>query len=82
MILAKLMCIATIIVNDSSLEWNKHDSKMLKYSKNVCATRKRYEDTPCLKKFIKKGKKNYWAICGAKSRTNNFFIRYAPHRRK
>lgn len=43
----------------------KEDSKMLEYAKTRCI--KIYTDSPCLKKFIKKDKRVYWAICGGES---------------
>lgn len=59
-----ITCAAITIVNTSGLEWNDHDDKILEHSKKVCATNPKYSDTPCLKKFIKKEKRHYNAICG------------------
>ena len=53
------MCIATIIVNMTPT-WELTDTKALKRAEYVCQTR--YKS--CLKKFIKKEKQVYHAICG------------------
>lgn len=52
--------IKTNIRNDSGVEWNKTDDKMLKSAKNRC--KQLYGK--CLKIFVKVDKDNYWAVCG------------------
>ena len=63
----ELICLATILTNLSGLDWNTHDLKMKEYAKNVCSTREQYKDTPCLKEFIKTGKRSYQAICSTQT---------------
>lgn len=60
-----LICSATIMINLTSFPWNSHDTKVKKRAIHVCKTNVRYRDEfPCLKKFIKKGKRDFTAICG------------------
>ena len=59
-----LICAATILINMTNLPWNDHDKKIEKSAVHRCGTDVRYKDTPCLKKFVKKGERNYYAICG------------------
>lgn len=59
-----IICFVTILINSSNLPLNDHDKKMQLYAQNVCLTNPRYkDDTPCLKYFVKRGDRNYWAIC-------------------
>lgn len=60
------ICIFTMMINLSSFPWNDHDIKTKERAKDRCNTDERYVDTPCLKRFIKKGERNYHAICGTK----------------
>jgi len=57
-----LICAATILINLSGFPWNKNDMNVMKATKISCE--KEYKE--CLKKFIKKGERNYNAICGGK----------------
>ena len=56
------VCAATIMINMTDLPWNAHDQKIKKSATKTCKVR--YKD--CLKRLIKKGPRNYWAICGGK----------------
>lgn len=56
------MCALTIIVNLSTEMWNKADQEALDGVKSNCS--KYYEDSPCLKEFIKKEPGVYNVICG------------------
>jgi hypothetical protein len=60
------MCIFTMMINLTTFPWNAHDIKTKERVKERCATDPLYKDTPCLARFIKKGKLNYHAICGPK----------------
>lgn len=60
----KLVCAATLIVNLTKYPINDRDKSVIKRAKYVCSSDSRYTDTPCLKRFIKKGKLSYMAICG------------------
>ena len=59
-----LVCAATIWINLTNSSWNDHDKKIYKRAKFVCENQ--YKNTPCVKKFIKSGKKMYRVICGYK----------------
>lgn len=63
-----LNCLATLIINTTPYPWNTHDEYTMNSSKKVCI--EKYPEAPCLKKFIKKGERNYWAICGASNENN------------
>jgi len=55
-----LICIATILVNISLV--NKDDVNALTAATKRCS--EIYPEAPCLKKFIKREERVYWAICG------------------
>jgi len=59
------LCLAAVLINISGFDWDKHDKKIFKRAEYVCANDKRYEDTPCVRKFIKKEERVYNVICGA-----------------
>lgn len=61
-----LICLTTLLLNITNIEFNKQDYNALKRAKYVCRSDARYKDTPCLKKFLKKETRVYWAICGEK----------------
>lgn len=54
------LCAIVIMINLSGNPWNDFDLKTKKRAIKTC--RKRYNS--CLKKFIKKEKKIYNAVCG------------------
>lgn len=54
------ICAATLMINLSSEPWNSLDMKSKKRASYVC--KKQYKS--CLKKFVKKEKRVYNAICG------------------
>lgn len=56
-----LICPALIIVNFSGEPWKEIDQKNLDVAKYRCI--QIFEDSPCLKKFIKKEPRTYNAIC-------------------
>jgi len=61
-----LICLTTLLLNITSIEFTKQDYNALKRAKYVCANDSRYSDTPYLKRFLKKETRVYWAICGEK----------------
>lgn len=61
-LLFSLSCAETKIINESKYPWNKKDDYQLEYSKKRC--KQIYKSSPCLKTFIKRKKRTYWAICG------------------
>lgn len=61
-----LICLATMLVNITNINFTDQDLKALKRAEYVCGHDARYKDTPCLKKFLKKETRVYWAICGEK----------------
>jgi hypothetical protein len=61
-----LICLTTLLLNITNIEFNKQDYNALKRAKYVCSSDARYKDTPCLKRFLKKETRVYWAICGEK----------------
>ena len=61
-----LLCIAPLVHNVTTYNWNSHDDRLRLSAQKTCATRKQYQDTPCLTKFVKVGKQDYHAICGVK----------------
>jgi len=58
-----LSCIATLIINCTSLPINEVDLRQLEIAKerNRCEI---VTGSPCFELFIKKGERNYWVICG------------------
>ena len=62
-----LICLTTMLVNITNINFTDQDLKALKRAEYVCSHDARYSDTPCLKKFLKKDTRVYWAICGEKS---------------
>lgn len=56
-----LTCIATILINLTNQPWNKHDLEVKDFASKRCVVH--YQNSPCLKKFIKKDKQTYNAIC-------------------
>ena len=54
------ICAIIIIVNMTPF-WSSYDQKTLVNSKKRCYT---LYKMPCVKKFIKKSKRNYNVICG------------------
>lgn len=54
------VCAAVLMINLSSEKWNKFDLETKVRAEKTCI--KRYNS--CLKKFIKKERKIYNAICG------------------
>ena len=61
------VCLNTFFLNWSSEPWNDYDKKRYERSIYVCATDERYEETPCLKSFIKVEPRVYRSICGPKT---------------
>lgn len=55
-------CPATILINKSDYDWNSHDNRIQRSSARSC--KREYGKDTCLKTFIKKGQRNYYAICG------------------
>jgi hypothetical protein len=56
-----MSCPETIIVNNTA-NWADIDKKALTIAQSRCKFY--YESSPCLKKFIKREERIYWAICG------------------
>tara|TARA_R100000951_G_scaffold7705_1_gene7187 strand:- start:4875 stop:5060 length:186 start_codon:yes stop_codon:yes gene_type:complete len=56
------ICAVTVMINQTDIPWNDHDYATKRRATKTCKVK--YKD--CLKKFIKKGEKNYYAICGGK----------------
>jgi hypothetical protein len=56
-----LICSAVILINISSEPWNDRDMRELRTSKTRCQAN--YPKSPCLKKFVKKGKLWYYGVC-------------------
>jgi hypothetical protein len=52
-------------VENYTKTWSKLDYQNLNIAIKRCP--ELYPNSPCLKRFIKKGERNYWAIC---SRSN------------
>ena len=61
-----LTCITTMILNISGIGFSKdpRDLKSFKRAAYVCGSDKRYEDGPCLIKFMKVENGVYRALCG------------------
>jgi hypothetical protein len=57
-----MLCELVILVNLSTDPWNKDDDKNKDVASKRCAVK--YEDAPCLKKFVKVEPLMYRAICG------------------
>ncbi len=63
-----LVCSVTILINLTTFDWNDHDKKVQKRAVQVCSTDVRYKESPCLKKFVKVGERDYYAICGGSTK--------------
>lgn len=57
-----MICALVIMINLTKLPWTEIDVKNKIVAKHRCITK--YDDSPCLKKFIKVGDQTYRAICG------------------
>lgn len=55
-------CTAAIIVNSSDYPWNKFDQNT--YLRSLTRCYYYFSDAPCVKKFEKRGERNYWVTCG------------------
>ncbi len=55
------ICI-TLMINKTRFPWNDFDKKTLSIAKVRCE--KIYPGNPCVKQFIKFGKRDYNVICG------------------
>lgn len=55
------LCAAIILINMTA-NWSDFDESTLNRAKIRC--KQLYKDAPCLKKFTKKNKNTYRAICG------------------
>lgn len=64
-LLLSLSCPKTTIINHTKI-WTEQDQKTLKGAEKRCG--ELYEDSPCLKTFIKKEELLYNAVCGEKDR--------------
>ena len=62
LLLTLLTCPQPKVVNLSNEAFNDHDRKTLQIVARRCIMK--YKNSPCLKYFIKKEKRNYRAICG------------------
>lgn len=56
-----LFCPVVIMVNLTALPWTELDNRNLVVAKSRCS--ELYPNSPCLKKFIKKDRGVYNAIC-------------------
>lgn len=61
-----LTCAVTLLVNVSTISINQQDLRSFARAAKTCGSNKRYKESPCLKKFIKREQGTYWAICGEK----------------
>lgn len=50
------------LINTTKYPWNDFDKKTLKVASKRCGTK--YERSPCVKVFMKRGERAYWVICG------------------
>lgn len=55
-----MICMTIILINLTSLNWSGRDLNSLSTAQDTC----KREYNLCLKKFIKKEKNNFHAICG------------------
>lgn len=58
-----ILCTLVIIINTTSLPWIKEDDTAKEVAATTC-NRVYAPERPCLKKFVKKDKLVYHAICG------------------
>jgi len=56
------LCKVVTIINLTSFPLNDHDGKIMKQSMQKCPAL--YKNSPCLRKFIKIGERDYHVICG------------------
>jgi len=56
-----MICTSALIINLTSFVWNLHDMSILLQSTQECAVR--YENSPCLSRFIKVGERDYHIMC-------------------
>lgn len=55
-------CLDPIVINRSQYEITLRDLQILSQNKDFC--RKKFEDSICVKKFIKRDKQVYHIVCG------------------
>ena len=55
-------CPKTLMVNKTEYPWNNWDRNRMEYCKKKCPTE--YDSAPCLKEFVKYGKRDYFCECG------------------
>ena len=61
-----MMCAQTILINDTTFEFNDHDKKMYERNSQRCG-KDYYSDTPCVKYFKKVGERDYHLVCSTKT---------------
>jgi len=61
-LLMALHCQHVSVIINKTRTWTLEDRANLKSAKVRCKAH--YPNSPCLKKFIKKGELTYWAVCG------------------
>lgn len=60
---ASLVCPKPQVINESKQSWNEIDQWNLNIALNGCA--RKYEKSPCMKKFIKRAPQVYAVVCSA-----------------
>lgn len=55
-------CPQTLMTNKTKYPWNDWDRSRMAYCQKKCPSE--YDDSPCLKKFIKIGKRDFYCECG------------------
>jgi len=61
-----LVCALAMLINQSNLPLNKSDYSSMKSFIKRDRCKANFPDLPCLKKYVKLGYKNYYALCGKK----------------
>ena len=61
LILAFNMCLPATFINRTEFAWNKFDQQTFLRATKRCG--ELFENTPCVKQFIKTGKIDYQVVC-------------------
>lgn len=62
-LMAALMCAKPVIIDSTKTKWTSNDQWVYETAVRRCPMK--YDNSPCLKTFIKHGYQSYHAICGA-----------------
>lgn len=57
-----MICEMIILINCTTFAWNKHDYHIIERARVTCQNE--YPNSPCIKRFVKRGERDYYVQCG------------------